>query len=159
MLQITKSTVQEEQKNSSNRTDDAATEESRSPTHVTGWMDSNVSVEEFLRQVKRSQCEDNVEKEDSAVSSKATECIDQKKKHDRVRVDPDVVDCDTFVMTGLHACGDLTPTMMRVFVNCASACSLVSVACCYHKLTPDYDRNRLEMTLKCVGLLERVLYK
>ena len=49
--------------------------------------------------------------------------------------------CDTknssisnFILVGLHACGDLTPTMMRVFVNCPAACSLAFVACCYHKL-------------------------
>ena len=151
VFQVRKSTLPEKQKDSSDRTDDTAAEESRNPTHVTGWIDSDVSVEEFLSQVKRSRCEDNAGKEHSTLSSKATECTDQEKKQNRglcaqstYKDDSDATDCDTetFVITGLHACGDLTPTMMRVFVNCASASSLVSVACCYHKLTPDYDRNR-----------------
>ena len=132
MLQIRKSTVQGEEKDSSDSTDRTAAEEPRNPTHVTGWIDSDVSVKEFLRQVKRSQCEDNAGKEDSTLSSKATECTDQNnKQYQRLGAQPtykdksDAADCDTenFIMTGLHACGDLTPTMMRVFVNCASACS------------------------------------
>ena len=42
-----------------------------------------------------------------------------------------------FVLTGLHACGDLTATMLRVFVNCPQAVGLASVSCCYMKLTTD----------------------
>ncbi|CAG5120522.1 unnamed protein product, partial [Candidula unifasciata] len=40
-----------------------------------------------------------------------------------------------FILAGLHACGDLTPTLLRVFVNCKAAIGLASVACCYMKMT------------------------
>ncbi|RUS91928.1 hypothetical protein EGW08_000330 [Elysia chlorotica] len=40
-----------------------------------------------------------------------------------------------FVLVGLHACGDLTPTLLRVFLNCPTAQGLASVACCYMKMT------------------------
>jgi len=40
-----------------------------------------------------------------------------------------------FIMTGLHACGDLTATMIRVFTGCPDIVGLASVACCYMKLT------------------------
>ena len=40
-----------------------------------------------------------------------------------------------FILTGLHACGDLTPTFLRFFVNCSTAKGLASVGCCYMKLS------------------------
>ncbi|XP_059173577.1 methyltransferase-like protein 25B isoform X2 [Physella acuta] len=42
---------------------------------------------------------------------------------------------NSFVLAGLHACGDLTPTILRVFTECSSAKGLASVACCYMKLS------------------------
>jgi hypothetical protein len=40
-----------------------------------------------------------------------------------------------FLLTGLHACGDLTPTMLRVFTSCPDVQGLASVGCCYMKLS------------------------
>ncbi|KAL2084376.1 hypothetical protein ACEWY4_019894 [Coilia grayii] len=40
-----------------------------------------------------------------------------------------------FVLTGLHACGDLSATLLRHFVNCPSVLGMTSVACCYMKIT------------------------
>ncbi|KAI8792904.1 protein RRNAD1 [Biomphalaria glabrata] len=42
-----------------------------------------------------------------------------------------------FILVGLHACGDLTPTLLRVFVDCPEAIALASVACCYMKISTD----------------------
>lgn len=39
------------------------------------------------------------------------------------------------LLTGLHACGDLSATMIDTFVNCKEVEALVSVACCYTKLS------------------------
>ena len=47
-------------------------------------------------------------------------------------INPDIN--STFVIAGLHACGDLTPTLLRLFVNTSSAVGLASVGCCYMKL-------------------------
>ncbi|XP_067664405.1 methyltransferase-like protein 25B [Haliotis asinina] len=44
---------------------------------------------------------------------------------------------DLFVLDGLHACGDLTPTLIRMFINCDAAMGLASVGCCYMKLSVD----------------------
>ena len=44
-------------------------------------------------------------------------------------------DGQAFVMTGLHACGDLTATMLRMFVRCEQCVALAAVGCCYMKLT------------------------
>ena len=42
-----------------------------------------------------------------------------------------------FMLTGLHACGDLTPTFLRFFVNCDAAMGLASVGCCYMKISDE----------------------
>ena len=39
------------------------------------------------------------------------------------------------ILTGLHPCGDLTPTLMRLFKNLEQIQSLIFVGCCYNKLT------------------------
>ncbi|XP_062597899.1 methyltransferase-like protein 25B [Saccostrea cucullata] len=40
-----------------------------------------------------------------------------------------------FLLTGLHACGNLTPTMLRVFTSCPDIVGLASVGCCYMKMS------------------------
>ena len=40
-----------------------------------------------------------------------------------------------YVLTGLHTCGDLASTMLRVFAESKQLVGLVSVGCCYMKLT------------------------
>ncbi|XP_063782181.1 methyltransferase-like protein 25B [Pseudophryne corroboree] len=42
---------------------------------------------------------------------------------------------NTFVLTGLHACGDLSVAMLRHFARCPTIVGITSVACCYMKLT------------------------
>ncbi|XP_039267642.2 methyltransferase-like protein 25B [Styela clava] len=44
---------------------------------------------------------------------------------------------DRILLSGLHACGDLSPTMIYTFVNCKEIACLISVACCYMKLSVD----------------------
>ena len=41
------------------------------------------------------------------------------------------------LLTGLHACGDLSAAMVRLFKESEDICALVSVACCYMKLTTE----------------------
>uniref|UniRef100_A0A3Q3VWL8 Methyltransferase domain-containing protein n=1 Tax=Mola mola TaxID=94237 RepID=A0A3Q3VWL8_MOLML len=43
--------------------------------------------------------------------------------------------CPEFVLTGLHACGDLSATLLRHFINCPHVRGITSVACCYMKIT------------------------
>ncbi|NP_001089353.1 methyltransferase like 25B L homeolog [Xenopus laevis] len=42
---------------------------------------------------------------------------------------------DKFLLTGLHACGDLSVAMLRHFARCPSVVAITSVACCYMKLS------------------------
>lgn len=43
---------------------------------------------------------------------------------------------ERILLIGLHTCGDLATTMIKLFLK-TSAVSLASVACCYHKLSED----------------------
>eukprot|EP00061_Rhincodon_typus_P005902 g25979.t1 len=40
-----------------------------------------------------------------------------------------------FVLTGLHACGDLGPTALRQFAGCPRVLGVTAVSCCYMKAT------------------------
>lgn len=46
------------------------------------------------------------------------------------------------VLAGLHACGDLSVNMLRVFVSCEQVQALVSVGCCYNLLSEDCHEDR-----------------
>uniref|UniRef100_A0A8C8CMA8 Methyltransferase domain-containing protein n=1 Tax=Oncorhynchus tshawytscha TaxID=74940 RepID=A0A8C8CMA8_ONCTS len=43
--------------------------------------------------------------------------------------------CPDFVLTGLHACGDLRVTLLLHFASCPHIHGVTSVACCYMKIT------------------------
>ncbi|XP_030638269.1 methyltransferase-like protein 25B [Chanos chanos] len=46
-----------------------------------------------------------------------------------------------FVLTGLHACGDLSATLLRHFANCPHVQGITSVACCYMKISTEENPN------------------
>ncbi|XXG74640.1 hypothetical protein AAC387_Pa07g3311 [Persea americana] len=41
----------------------------------------------------------------------------------------------SLVLAGLHACGDLSVTMLRTFLDCKEVKALVSIGCCYNLLS------------------------
>uniref|UniRef100_A0A671RM43 Ribosomal RNA adenine dimethylase domain containing 1 n=1 Tax=Sinocyclocheilus anshuiensis TaxID=1608454 RepID=A0A671RM43_9TELE len=47
----------------------------------------------------------------------------------------------SFVLTGLHACGDLSSTLLRHFANCPHVQVITSVACCYMKISTKENPN------------------
>eukprot|EP01120_Amphizonella_sp_Union-15-10_P000024 TRINITY_DN10028_c0_g1_i1.p1 TRINITY_DN10028_c0_g1~~TRINITY_DN10028_c0_g1_i1.p1 ORF type:complete len:248 (+),score=25.52 TRINITY_DN10028_c0_g1_i1:196-939(+) len=42
---------------------------------------------------------------------------------------------DILGLVGLHCCGDLTPTLIDLFLNCQKIKTLVCVGCCFNRLT------------------------
>lgn len=48
---------------------------------------------------------------------------------------------NNFVLTGLHACGDLSSTLLRHFTNCPHVRVITSVACCYMKISTQENPN------------------
>ncbi|XP_057765319.1 uncharacterized protein LOC130986063 isoform X2 [Salvia miltiorrhiza] len=43
----------------------------------------------------------------------------------------------SLVLAGLHACGDLSVTMLRTFMECDEVKAVISVGCCYNLLSED----------------------
>ncbi|KAG0254010.1 hypothetical protein DFQ27_007087, partial [Actinomortierella ambigua] len=46
---------------------------------------------------------------------------------------------ERWTLCGLHACGDLTSTMIKLYLESSATC-LFSVGCCYHWITEKYDK-------------------
>lgn len=44
-------------------------------------------------------------------------------------------------LTGLHTCGDLAPTSLKIFESNESIKTICNVGCCYHLLTERFDTN------------------
>ncbi|KAL0306192.1 UNVERIFIED_CONTAM: protein RRNAD1, partial [Sesamum radiatum] len=46
-------------------------------------------------------------------------------------------DKSTMVLAGLHACGDLSVTMLRTFMECDEVKAVISIGCCYNLLSEE----------------------
>ncbi|GKA14863.1 S-adenosyl-L-methionine-dependent methyltransferases superfamily protein, partial [Tanacetum coccineum] len=46
-------------------------------------------------------------------------------------------DTHSLLLTGLHACGDLSVTMLRTFLECKEVKAVVSIGCCYNLLSEE----------------------
>ncbi|XP_064101767.1 methyltransferase-like protein 25B [Macrobrachium nipponense] len=55
-------------------------------------------------------------------------------------------------LLGLHTCGDLGPTLLRIFANSPACHGVVSVGCCYMKLTVNEYAEAAVSRLKNVSL-------
>lgn len=136
-----------------------------SPRHVAGWVNPNASWEDFLKQLKTPDCVGQTppssfgpckkrlkhQGKDSDTPAQDAEMttLDQSDKKSYVNccsrvpnvneeaVEDDQESYSDFVLTGLHACGDLSATLLRHFVNCPHVRGITSVACCYMKITTE----------------------
>ena len=52
-----------------------------------------------------------------------------------------------YILVGLHTCGDLSATMLRLFVESDIFVGLVSVGCCYMKLSDGYPLSQTVSSL------------
>ncbi|CAM6019990.1 unnamed protein product [Sphagnum balticum] len=50
------------------------------------------------------------------------------------------------VLAGLHACGDLSATMLRTFLECKEVKAVINVGCCYNLLTEECSSTTGETT-------------
>ncbi|XP_049616570.1 probable methyltransferase-like protein 25 [Syngnathus scovelli] len=55
------------------------------------------------------------------------------------------------VLVGLHTCGDLAPSMLRMFVAKAELLAVCSVGCCYNKLSEEFEADTQERSNGAFG--------
>ena len=75
------------------------------------------------------KCKDNINKAEAYTAFLTKDTTPEEFKNICKLNNEDVI------LTGLHPCGDLTPTLMRLFQNLDQIKSLIYVGCCYNKLT------------------------
>uniref|UniRef100_A0A1A8J7Z9 Ribosomal RNA adenine dimethylase domain containing 1 n=1 Tax=Nothobranchius kuhntae TaxID=321403 RepID=A0A1A8J7Z9_NOTKU len=132
------------------------------PRHVAGWVNPKESWEVFIQQLKspdhvgddpvtlcnKKICSDVTHpsrlcgghsqdlhqsdaEEDPSAGSVNHSAHEQGVSPDESHLQRS----NDFVLTGLHACGDLSATLLRLFVSCPHVRGITSVACCYMKIT------------------------
>lgn len=122
-----------------------------SPRHVAGWINPRASWEAFLTQLSAADVHQNPPAPTGSSQKEHPGPGDVRRSRD-AESGPSPRRCSSpvrdvcrpatsppeypdFVLTGLHACGDLSATLLRHFVNCPHVCGITSVACCYMKIT------------------------
>ncbi|XP_069805871.1 methyltransferase-like protein 25B [Dendropsophus ebraccatus] len=110
------------------------------PRHVLACVDPQASWEEFVTQLAdRKETETNADESSFCASfTRSQEFVNPAA--DSCRSVSSLDHChssqlDNFILTGLHACGDLSVAMLRHFARCPYIAGITSVACCYMKLT------------------------
>jgi hypothetical protein len=63
---------------------------------------------------------------------------------------------ENFLLVGLHTCGDLAPTLLRVFSQCDNAVGIVSVGCCYMKLSHEIAKTDQGTTTQKMKKLDTI---
>ncbi|XP_059195793.1 protein RRNAD1 [Centropristis striata] len=102
--------------------------EHQRPSH--GVQSSSCSADSDRRSLDLRQ---NESEEESSTENCCT-CV-QPVRQEGVHPEENSQLHPDFVLTGLHACGDLSATLLRHFVNCPHVRGITSVACCYMKIT------------------------
>ncbi|CAF1277236.1 unnamed protein product, partial [Didymodactylos carnosus] len=102
-----------------------------SSLNVIGFEMSNAHVQSADNRNKKITCVNDrnylrtVEINNEMTDDKLLEIV-----HDTLNRDSD----DNFILSSLHACGDLTPTMLKLYVKSKFIRGLLNVSCCYHTM-------------------------
>ncbi|XP_012708126.2 protein RRNAD1 [Fundulus heteroclitus] len=133
------------------------------PRHIAGWVNPRASWEAFIKQLEYANhamegaqtssapskkrradltqtdglwlSSDRSEREQMPSEGRCCSDIRTFSEEARDAEETRLLDYPHFVLTGLHACGDLSATLLRHFVSCPQVRGITSVACCYMKIT------------------------
>ncbi|XP_053225977.1 methyltransferase-like protein 25B isoform X2 [Podarcis raffonei] len=113
----------------------------KGPRHVAGWVDPGAPWTEFWQLLQHPE----VEERGPAVDGGSLGTADVDPGGEDLPGPPgrgasSAPACHTprgrqLLLTGLHACGDLSVALLRHFARCPQVAGITSVACCYMKLT------------------------
>ncbi|XP_063001683.1 methyltransferase-like protein 25B [Elgaria multicarinata webbii] len=135
------------------------------PSHVVGWIDPRAPWQDFLRVLQPGEDEEGSPTVGSATPElsgtggtlrsgfprgdgekahlprQGEEATARERDSGAEEIpaplDPPAGRRQRLLLTGLHACGDLSVALLRQFVRCPHVVGLTSVACCYMKLTTE----------------------
>lgn len=62
-----------------------------------------------------------------------------------------ISELEAAVLVGLHTCGDLAPSSLRMFVAKTELAAVCSVGCCYHLLSEEFDPNAQDAAKSVCG--------
>ncbi len=110
---------------------------------VDAQEDFSQTALKFDRDLLKSLKDDQLEKRPQHLTLQ----VDHNLKADEFEDKVEAVFQDEFGLVGLHTCGDLGPTMIRLFAECKRVISIQSVGCCYMHLKHDFP---LSQSLKSV---------
>lgn len=78
-----------------------------------------------------------------------TEFVDENVNLQKLITDNYDIDYEPIIgLVGLHTCGNLGPSSIRLFSNTDNIKSMCNVGCCYHLIT---EKNETDCSEKCVG--------
>ncbi|XP_034280899.1 methyltransferase-like protein 25B isoform X2 [Pantherophis guttatus] len=124
------------------------------PSHVVGWVSPGAPWPEFvelLRSGKAAGDGSSASGRPPAEPCEPRETEARKGGADRGGDGPESLEQNpsthlqaqepqgALLLTGLHACGDLSATLLRLFVACPDIVGITSVSCCYMKLSTGED--------------------
>lgn len=94
----------------------------------------HLSSEDTLRSLSDSVlCKDHFEKSNLSLDEPSHERREEGRLPSPYNADKE----SPLVLAGLHACGDLSVTMLRTFRECEEVKAIVSVGCCYNLLSEE----------------------
>ncbi|XP_026541719.1 protein RRNAD1 [Notechis scutatus] len=120
------------------------------PSHVVGWVSPHTRWPEFLGLLHSAEAAGDGGSRGAASARQPTEpCEPRETEAGKGGADggpgsleqnpPACLQAQlppgALLLTGLHACGDLSATLLRLFVACPHVVGITSVACCYMKLS------------------------
>ncbi|XP_062820942.1 methyltransferase-like protein 25B isoform X2 [Anolis carolinensis] len=132
----------------------------KAPRHMVGWVDPRAPWPEFVRLLQPEKNRDGGAAREPpkrpalATGSEEEGCPPAIVPHEGRRAEAAPEDGDSpvhpsqrppgsLLLTGLHACGDLSVALLRYFARCPQVVGITSVGCCYMKLTTEEETSGL----------------
>ncbi|XP_041114072.1 methyltransferase-like protein 25 [Polyodon spathula] len=100
---------------------------------------AELSSEEKERRKQENLKRKSKTRSDSSLYSPLTSYVTAKTELQEI-----ISDMEDSVMVGLHTCGDLASSTLRIFTAKPELKAVCSVGCCYHLLSEEFDRPRQE---------------
>lgn len=112
-----------------NRKSGSTTKSPNVPKTITCHL---MSVDDMMKALT----EISLHKDDNGVElNEQNEAFDRRSSHSLHY--PNSQSQSSLVLSGLHACGDLSVTMLRTFLECEEVKAVVSIGCCYNLLSEE----------------------